>query len=375
MNILSTTNLKEFIICKLDQVLLFSKYTDIPIHDINLCLSNKNKKAINRLRTDEHPSVGFTWHFDRKLNEYKIKMYDFADSYWRGDLFEIVGKVLQLNSNNNLDFIKICEHIIQNGSNDAPVIYTTQLPKTKKEHTLTTFGITFRDFTKLDLSYWKETNLTKEDLIKNHVYAVDTYWNTNDGKILYRYNPKDVCYAYLLDNIKEHLIWKFYFINRGRNGDKRSRFITNNIYPLEALNELHNADILVITKSRADKLLLVKLLDEIKVCNLYFLQGNYTICVTNFATETAKLTKALVDSLKQNYRYICINPDFDAEGMRCAQYHWKTHKIPAYMLTNGRGGTKNYGAKDIRDYFKAFGKKKTIELLNTLVNNIVAKSK
>jgi len=372
MNLLSSNTLKDKILNELNQVETFSKYTGIPETEIAACLSNSNRKTNNLLRIDNSASLGFKWVIDKGTREYKIKMYDFADSIWRGDIIDIVGVILQLNPHNNKDFVQICTHILQYGYGTKPINYSiTVEKKLNTNRIINTINVELRDFTERDLKYWKNVGLTPNDLVTGRIYAINRY-SVNDSNYYYKHNANDVCYGYLLDVVHNTQIWKLYFVNRGRNGDTRARFVTNNIYPLEAMHELKPATALVITKSRGDCLLLRKLLDKIqKAANLSFLQGNITLCVTNFTTETARLSKPLFTALKKDYEYIFSNTDFDREGIRSAKHHLKHFGIQPLFLTNGKGGTKNYNAKDLRDYYKAFGEKRTLKLITDVIEKIV----
>ena len=100
------TSLLNFILNKYDQVDIFAHYLDIPTFDIEMCISNKNKKINNPLRPDLHPSVGFQYN-----NHNKLIMKDFANSFYTGDCFYIVGIALGLDYNIPKHFIDICQHI------------------------------------------------------------------------------------------------------------------------------------------------------------------------------------------------------------------------------------------------------------------------
>ena len=367
MNILTKTSLTNEIFSNLNQVAVFSKYTGIPEYEITKCLNNKNKKTNNILRIDNSASLGFMWALDKRTGEHKIKMYDFADSYWRGDIIDIVGKLLQLNPCNNMEFVKICEHIITNSNSETSLFHNTNVKAFKPNRDITQFGVEIRPFTNKDLEYWKRRGLDKTDLEKGLVFAINSYWVLPNDTLSYHYSPKDVCYGYLLDNIKGVSIWKFYFIHRGRDGDNRSRFITNNQYPLESFNELVPADILFITKSRGDKLITRKLFTQ----GFLFSTGERTITVTNFTSESVRLTKTISNWIYSNYKIVFINTDFDREGIRCAQYHKKEYDMIPLFLTNGKYGTMDYGAKDIKDYIYKFGEHKSIDLINSVIENII----
>jgi hypothetical protein len=365
------TSLKEKIFSELNQIEIFSRYTTIDAGDITNCLHNSNKKTNNPLRLDNNASVGFKWTLDNRSGDYKVKMYDFADSYWRGDVIDIVGKILHLNAMNNLEFIAICEHIIDHVDSNYPIGYTINTPVKVEAPGVTEFGIRVRDFNKRDTDYWAKCGLDINDLLLGRVFAVEQYWILPSTTLCYRYSYTDPCYAYLLDNIGGILIWKLYFINRGKNGDKRARFITNNTYPLEAMNELKESMVLVITKSRGDTLVMRKLIDKQGQHASLSSTGEGEITVTNLTSEAIRLSKELVAGLRKNHEYIYLNTDFDPEGIRCAKYHLRKFGIQPLFLTNGKGGTKNYGAKDIKDYVVKFGVARSVTLIGKIITKLI----
>lgn len=112
MQLIDTSDLKKTILNDYDQITIFATYLEIPESDINYCLENKSNKISNPLRIDRDPSLGFMTTIDKQTNIYKLKMYDFADPYYRGDCFDLVGIVRSLNSNKGAEFITICNDII-----------------------------------------------------------------------------------------------------------------------------------------------------------------------------------------------------------------------------------------------------------------------
>lgn len=370
MSILSNVTLKVKVL-NLNQIQVFSKYTGIPESEIETCLNNPNKKTNNLLRIDKDASVGFKWVVDRISKEYKIRMHDFADTVYRGDIFDIVGVILHLNPSNNKQFVAICNHILEYGESFIPITYdVSKFIKNNKCNTLTIIKIIPRAFTPKDLKYWKSVGILKEDLAKNNVFAVEQYY-VNDELAFYRYKANDPCYAYYIDTINGQEIWKLYFIARGRNGDKRARFITNNHYPLEGITELTPADCLIITKGRGETILLrrliPKVISKLRDSHSSYFTGELKIVIINFTTETIKLTKTFGNTLKKEYKYIYTNGDFDREGIRLSNYHKRHFRFIPKMLTNGTRNTIDYKAKDIRDYYKAFGEQATLDLLETII--------
>jgi len=96
---IDTSKIKEHILATYDQISIFATYLNIPESEINFCLENKSNKISNPLRIDLNPSLGFIITMDKQTNMFKLKMYDFADPYYRGDCFDLVGMIRSLHSN------------------------------------------------------------------------------------------------------------------------------------------------------------------------------------------------------------------------------------------------------------------------------------
>ena len=61
--------------------------------------------------------------------------------------------------------------------------------------------------------------------------------------------------------------------------------------------------------------------------------------------------------------------DFDITGVRMANYLRKKYPVIVLFLTNGRYGTKDYGAKDFSDYVKKYGVEAGDELIEEVISH------
>ena len=100
--------LKEFILLNYDQEQLFAKYMGLPIAEITECILDRAYKITNPLRIDKNPSLGF--YYDSKN---KLRCWDYAVSIYRFDIFDLVGYLINTDSNNATGFVKICNTIIR----------------------------------------------------------------------------------------------------------------------------------------------------------------------------------------------------------------------------------------------------------------------
>lgn len=331
---------KDEILNNYDQVSIFAAYLDTSESDIEDCLS-KNYTMHNTQRNDPNPSVGFISVMD-KAGNYKIKMKDFGDPYWCGDVFDIVGKILHINSNSGHGFVTICKDII-NTMSKYELSNTRKVENYAKLKDLKTIQIAPRLWKQSDIDFFKKNGLELSD-IKNIYHPVNKAYIINDNisKQIYYHTDDDPCYAYHVMYHNDVILYKLYFPYR--KGTGKPRFITNNqYYPLERMFELKKADILVITKSFKDNLLIKKVIKSLHL--------KYSIEVTNFAAESSRLDEKYGRALNNIYKLIVVNCDFDKAGIACMNYHKKNYNMIPLTFTNGSYGMLDHKAKDSCEYF------------------------
>jgi len=355
MLLLENQQLKNFILNNYEQEDIFARYLNIPVDDIIDCINNKNHKINNPLRYDSNPSLGFQIGIDGKL-----RMYDFADYYYRGDIFDLVGILLRKRPIIPKDFIRICHNIIQIMTHKSNITPTIKTKSKVRKKIITDFYFESREWNKQDIIYWNNRvlhySLLKDTFPVQTIYITDKYPS-------YTYKPDDPCYCYYLDTIKNHYILKFYFPYRNKSITKLPRFITNNTLHIEGIKELTGGDVVIITKSRKDALLLKQLL-------VYFPMGKIIISVVSLNGESELLTPKYIETLYSLYKLIVINLDFDRAGIASSLRYRDLYNLPLLFLTNGKFGTKNYGAKDISDFYCKFGLYKTLDLLQPVYEEI-----
>ena len=98
MQLLNKQQLKKHIL-SLDQEVLLAKILSISIDDISYCLENKRNKISNPLRIDNDPSLGMMYVLDKETALPKLRLHDFANPFYRGDLFDFAGIIFKKNTN------------------------------------------------------------------------------------------------------------------------------------------------------------------------------------------------------------------------------------------------------------------------------------
>ena len=342
------SSLKEYILTNYNQEKLYAKYLGLPLEEIEEAIEN-NRNIINTLRaSDTIPSLRLSY-FNNKL-----RMWDFGNSLFRGDIFDLVGIALQKDSNNPIEFVEICKHIINNEKIDIKII--SKIPSS----TLTIIDYLTKPFNRKDIDYWLQGGVTTKHLSLRGVSPVKSIYVNKTGKpiLYYTYSTNDPAYVYrdcVVDKTELVKIYRPF-------ASKKDKFITNNKYLFEGINELYSSDILIITKSRKDKLVLEVLLDDgsivknldklVRSFNLPsyidypflsgFYQPSYALhkryCITNLTAESVFLGEKIVSLLRVKHKKIIINYDYDLTGIFNAFIYYKVYDITPLFI--GRNATK-----------------------------------
>jgi hypothetical protein len=356
MILIDYKKLKYAVFNNYNQVSIFAHYLGVTESEIESCLDDSTNKISNPLRIDNNPSLGFKIAIDKETGTFKIRMWDYADRKYRGDCLDLVGIILKLNPNFNEHFIRICYDILSNMEKYKSNTIKRTIQKT--EHSTNIITIETRNITTNDLLYWGKLSLTIDELEQGNVYCVYKAYLNNE--CIYINNLNDPCYAYQLDKYKNQILWKLYFPLRSK---EQSRFLTNNnIYPIECIHEMKRADILLLTKSRKDVLVIRKLLT--------FIKTNYSIQVNNLTGESVILTPEYVKTLQGIYRHQFINTDFDYTGISTGNEYKRKYGWIRFIPTIGKRNTPNLGGKDISDIVKNKGIKEGIKLIQIAYNII-----
>lgn len=370
MLLLENNKLKRYILENLRQEEIVAVFLGVSEEEVNYCLAHPSNKIRNPLRTDKRPSLGMMWQTDNSTGLPKIKLYDFAESMYRGDCFDLVSWTSTLNPANKQHFVMICRAIIQYGSKQLLRI----MPDVKQNIVITkqpvTISIQSREFNNYDMRYWSKFGITKEHLILDRCFAVEYAW-INSNIPNYTYGTKDPCYAYYIgrDILNGNELYQLYFPLRKKDRVSKPRFITNSSYALLDITDFFKRDILVLVKSKKDKLTILSLLERLK-SNTSFLLWGVTLDIRAISSENPTITKQQNDILQRNYPNIFIYTDFDRAGRQTAYYYKKAFGYHSLYITNGKFGTIDYGVKDISEYRDKFGEDKALALLMKAIEYI-----
>ncbi len=383
----------------LDEWFIMSEYTNISTSVIKNCVIN-NKSISNPLRIDKKPSATFTIGSDNKL-----RLVDFAQSIYGGDIYSVVGVTLGLNSNNPKHFITICNNIIDNLIINKTKLKTytpTQINKSKyKLETVKPFTkivVEYDDWNNKTFQYWWEyvkpnkelAFLLLKELQYFDIYPVKAFYLRNNLKAT-RINKNQNIYAYLLKIDKSNRRhYKIYLPNDSK------KFYTNGTDTINYLHKVDNAEIGVLTKSIKDAIILNTLAKYLKVDD--------TIKFVPISSESSKLSNEDVYNLNLKFNKIYTFFDWDEAGLKGATICYFNYDYESIFITNKEfipiateelvnvlkqrityddfdleelesyydmfKLKENLGAKDFSDYIKIHSLDKTIKFFKTIFKKL-----
>lgn len=358
MELIDPTDYKNYILNNYDQVTIFAHYLEIPESDINYCLENKSNKISNPLRVDRDPSLGFMMVQDKQTGAYKLKMYDFADPFYRGDCFDLVGKLLRLSSTRGVEFIAICNSIIYSMRTKKLHTEINKALYKQSKSVFTNIHIEPRLWNKWDIDFWESRGLLFNEN-KHLIFPLKRSFISNYCD--YIYTEDDPGYAWITGYYDNQTLYKLYFPNRDRNHPTLTRFKTNNkYYPLECIHELKPADILVITKGFKEKRLLKRL--------LFKFNRKYTVEVSNVTAESIIFTDEFALKLYDIFGTVVTNADFDYTGLHSTGVHKRKFGMIRFVPTNGKYGTYDFGGKDLCEIYMNHGELYTLDIIRESYN-------
>ena len=317
---------KNFILSRVSQENIFSYYLHLP---------ELNKKLIRSpFREDNHPTCGIY-----KSSSGTLYLHDFAINK-HYNCFSLVMEKYGCSYFQALKIIANDFHLVESENiSKNKVTLSTKPVETKKD---TLIQVKVKEFTNEELEWWGKYGITKKILRKYNVFSCDTvFLNNNVFAISNNSNPT---YGYYGGKNGSAEYWRIYFPKR-----KEYRFISN--FPakkLQGYKQLPNkGNLLVITKSQKDVM-------------TYYSLG---ISAVAPCSETLFITDSLLEELKSRFKYIVVHYDNDRPGKYNMAKIRRLHpELKYFFIPN------SYDAKDISDFYKKYGKSKTIEFLK---NNIL----
>ncbi len=336
-----TKDIISHILTNVNQEEVVAYVLGITIKEVEEAIENRYN-IINTLRgNDTNPSLRLSYYNN------KLKMWDYGDILYRGDIFDLVGIFLNKNTNNGKEFIDICEFILKVAkTKPRPIVNNTE-----RQTKVITY--TLKRFNSIEVDYWEKGNVSKQHLINRGVQPVDKFYINNN--YIASSSNDDPIFVYLegWDKIEIVKVYRPF-------ADKKYKFITNNKFLIEGYNDLYPSDILIITKSKKDRLVLESILDKGTIARQvnnniiksgmppysmypYFL-GLYnksnaidsSYCVTNLTNEGVLLSDKTIRLFRKNHNTIIINFDYDLTGVVNSFIYNKLYNIIPVFLGRDR---------------------------------------
>lgn len=352
-NITNTKLSKDFILSKVSQINIISRYLQIPIDIIENCIVNgKLIQSVFR-EDDNNGSLGFTI-----IKNGKVKCKDFGGLFW-GDCFDVVAYIISSIYNKNFnvcnknDFYFILKHIAYTFKD---IIYGDAIDDTNSDainkalktiKTKTIIEFVPRTYNVLDDKIMSKWGLTDRYLTDHYVYPVDQYYinRTVNPEPCYYYSSKDPCYAYVY-GMDKHGIYLLELYFPLRNKRTNSKFITNANCLSGILNlDKNEYDYIIITKSSKDRLSIGKHLHDFPLRGI-------DVGVINYPSESYRLKSTEYNFLKSKLKKdgtLIAFMDFDYAGRVATKDLVERFKMPYIFITNGIFGLNNYEAKDFAE--------------------------
>lgn len=306
---------KELLLEHNNEETYMAYYLGIPI---------KKGLFVSPLRVDHKPTCSF----------YRGRQLYFKD-FATGECLSFENVVMKKYGCNYHKALKIIATDFGIIDGSKPKIVPIQ-PIFKKEKK-TIIQIEAKSFTKEELEWWEQFGITKNILTKYRVYSCKTVFL--NGRIESIYDSKCPSYGYYFGNEEGRELWKIYYPYR-----KNFRFIGNiKTTTIQGYNQLpKKSKLLVITKSLKDCMVLY----------------NLGIAAIAPQSETQFIEDNVLEVLKKRFKHIVLLFDNDQTGLEFTNKIKRKYKWITPMIIPLK-----YKAKDISDFYKAYGRDKTIELI------------
>lgn len=317
---------KELILSRFSEEQLMEYYLHIPI-----------KKGLFRspLRRDRQPTCSFY-----RNNSGTLIFKDFATGQHL-NIFGVIQEIFRCDYHEALRII----------ANDMGIIHDKALRKNPgkvndstvkiNNKEVSKIQIEIQDFTDLELKWWGKYGITLEILKKFEVYSCKYVFL--NGTIIARSQQHCPIFGYYGKKYQGLELWRCYFPKR-----TSFRFITN--WPskkIQGYDQLpKTGKLLVITKSMKDSMCLYSM--------------GISACAPN--SENLFISEAMLTELKSRFEHIVVFYDNDRPGMINLARIRKSHPELVYAYI-----PKQYGSKDISDFYKDYGRKETIKLIKSFI--------
>lgn len=320
---------------KITKELILSRFSEEQIMEFYLRVPVKRGLFRSPLRRDREPTCSFY-----RNNSGDLIFKDFAT----GQHLNAFGVVQSMFSCNYFEALKIIANdfgIVNNNSIARNPGKINKNPIKIKDKEMSKIQIEVQDFTDLELKWWNKYGITLDILKRFNVYSCKHVF-LND-QLLAKSQQHCPIFGYYGKRYHGLELWRCYFPKR-----TSYRFITN--WPskkIQGYDQLpKSGKLLIITKSMKDIMCL------------------YSMGITAIApnSETQFISDSVLEDLKTRFEYIVVLFDNDLTGISFMNKQKRLHPELIYTWI-----PRKYGAKDISDFYKEYGKKETLNLIKNFI--------
>ena len=328
---------KEFILNNISEEQIFCYY---------LGIDKVSKKLIcSRLRSDKNPTCGFY-----RNSKGELYLHDFAT----GEFYNCISLVMALNNVSYHQALRVIANDFK--LKDFPNLvrnsgtFRTDI-KRYEDKGMSKIQIEMQDFTPKELEYWNQFGVTLETLNKFRVFSCRAVFLNDNLFSILKY--PQMAFGYYGGKLEGNELWRIYY---PLNKDRGIRFLTNwpakKIQGFEMLPKKGN--LLVITKSMKDCMVL----------------HEFGIPAIAPNSENLFISESVMEKLKQRFKVIVVLYDTDIAGLSNMRKIRKSFPELIYTWI-----PRKYNAKDISDFYKYYGKQKTLNLITQFIKWVKRRQK
>lgn len=323
---------------KITKSYLLSQYSEETYMEYYLGIKVAKGLFCSPLRRDNTPTCSF---YKNKSGELIFK--DFNGSFY-GNFISVVMEKYHVSYYKALQIIAEDFNLSKRHTDKVAVNPIKPSTTVFKDTGPADVRVEIKDFTQEELNWWNSYGITLDILKKFNVYSCkNIFLNGELFKTIYKDNFMFGYYGGKKDNLE---LWRIYFPKQSNY-----RFLTN--WPakkIQGLKQLKkDGDICVITKSMKDTMCL------------------YSLEISAIApnSENLFIADTILERLKSKFKYIIVLYDNDLPGIQNMRKIKKKHPELIYFYI-----PRHYNAKDISDFYKKYGKDKTLKFVKDNLNKL-----
>jgi hypothetical protein len=335
-NMINLNDSKKYVDKPLSKDDILKHYTDYDIFKMYLGDFTIGETFESPIRTgDNNPSFNV---FYSKINNCLL-FKDFAGK--RGDFVVLVQELFHLptyqDALHKIAFDIGLTHqlsLAQLNSKKEPI----DIDLMRFKHTPYEIMIKKREWSLLDIEYWKQFEISLRTLKHFNVVPIEGYFNSS-----FYVNTPDLAFAYL-EYKDDRLTYKIY----RPLAIKRNKWRNNNPYGVhQGYRQLpKTGNLMIITKALKE---VMSLYETIKIPSV------------GIQSETCFMKDSVVDEYKHRFVKVVTLFDNDKQGIEHAVSYRKLYNIDAIFIPE------EYKAKNYSDLIESFDKDKAVEILKSLL--------